>query len=113
PAVRQVVARSSDHLVYVRALLQIYEATRAAIEGLADGFVRALDECVTARFGENYAPRPEEIDDLSRIVRDYRELWTGVVSSHLDKALHEQIAATGSEYTAGILLAGRGEPDPQ
>lgn len=106
PAVRAVVARSPDHLVYVRALLQIFEATRAAIEGLAGGFVRSLDECVAARFGENYEPKPEEMEEFSRIVRDYRDLWTGVVSSHLDRALQEQMTGADSQYTAGVLLAG-------
>ncbi|WP_083408093.1 MerR family transcriptional regulator [Mycolicibacterium rutilum] len=113
PAVRAVVARSPDHFVYVKALLQIFEATRAAIEGLAGGFVRSLDECVAARFGENYAPKPEEMDELSQIVRDYRDLWTGVVSNQLDRALHQQMATAGSEYTAGILLGGRREPESQ
>ncbi|MCV7281158.1 MerR family transcriptional regulator [Mycolicibacterium flavescens] len=110
PAVRAVVARSPDHLAYVRALLQIFEATREAIEGLAGGFVRSLDECVTARFGENYTAKPEEMDELSQIVRDYRDLWTGVVSSHLDQALQRKMAAADSDYTAGILLGGRRDP---
>ncbi|MGV0848844.1 MerR family transcriptional regulator [Mycolicibacterium phlei] len=109
-AVRRVVAKSPDQLVYVRAVLQIYEATREAIEGLASGFVDALDECVAARFGQDYEPRPQEMDELSRIVRDYRELWTGVVANRLDKALQEQIKAADSEY-AGILLAGRRDPE--
>lgn len=108
--VRQVVARASDPLVYVRSILQIHQTTRAAIEGLAGGFVAALDECVTARFGEGYQPRPQEMDELSRIVRDYRELWTGVVAHSVDKALQEHVQAADSEY-AGILLAGRRDAD--
>ena len=53
-----------------------------------------LEECVAA---------PGEVDDLGQMVRDYRDLWTSVASDRLDKALHQQTAASGSEYSAGIL----------
>lgn len=91
--IRQVVARSGDPLLYVRVLLRIVEATRDAIDGLANGFVHVLQECLAARFGQYQAPGPDEMDELSQVVRDYRDLWNSVVSGRLDSALHEVAAA--------------------
>ena len=113
PAVRRVVARAPAPLAYVRALLHIVEATGDAIDGLAGGFVQVLDECVAARFGEKYVPKPEEMDDLGQVVRDYRDLWNSVVSGRLDKALQQHMSTADSEYTAGIVLSGRREPGPK
>ncbi|KUI01971.1 MerR family transcriptional regulator [Mycobacterium sp. IS-3022] len=109
PAVAQVVSRATDQLGFVHALLHISEATGRAIDGLAQGFLQGLDECVAARFGEGRTPRPEEAEELGQLVRDYRDLWTSVVSHRLDKALHARTAATDSGYAAGVLLSGRRE----
>lgn len=107
PAMRKVIARSEDPLVYVRVLLHIVEATRDAIDGLAGGFVHGLDECVAARFGAVHEPGPGQAEELGQVVRDYRELWNGVVSDRLEKALQDHVTIAGSEYAAGILLGGR------
>lgn len=105
PAVRHVMARASDQLIYVHALLHIFEATRDAIDRLAGGFVNVLDECVAARFGENYVPAPGEMDELNQVVHDYRDLWNSVIADRLDKALQQQIASE-SEHAAGLFLSG-------
>ncbi len=109
PKIGEIVARTSDQLLYVRALLHIFEATRDAIDGLAAGFVHALEEFIADRFGKGYDPKPEEIGELSQIVQDYRDLWSGVVSDRLDKSLHQQMASSGSDYAAGVLLSGQPE----
>jgi DNA-binding transcriptional MerR regulator len=106
PAVGEIVARSPDQGLYVRGLLRIYEATRDAVDGLAGRFVRALEESVETRFGTDYVPKPEEIDELDQIVQDYRDLWSCVVSDRLDKSLQEQMTGTLSGYTGGALLSG-------
>lgn len=110
PAVARIVARAADQLGYVRALLHIFESTRRMIDGLARGFLPVLDEWVAARFDEGRAPRPEEAEELGQLVRDYRDLWTSVVSHRLDKALHEHMAAADSGYAASVLLSGGREP---
>ena len=102
-----IVARSAEPLVYVRALLHIDEATREAIDGLAARFVRALDDFIAAQFGKDYAPGPEQIGEFSSVVQDYRDLWSSVVSSRLDRALHEQANNAGTEYTASVVLSGQ------
>lgn len=86
PAIGEVIARRPDPLLYVRALLRIYEATRPAIVSMADGFVEVLEECVADRFGE-HAPAP---DEMSRVIQDFRDLWRRVVAGELDKSLRQQ-----------------------
>jgi DNA-binding transcriptional MerR regulator len=107
PVARQIIARADDPQAYARVLLHIAEATREAIDGLAGGFVRVLDECVAARFGADHAPGPGETDGLGQVVRDFRELWNSVVTGRLDTALQQQVTAAGSEYAAGVLLSRR------
>ena len=57
PTIAEILVRTSDQLLYVRALLHIYEATKDAVDGLAGGFVQALEESVEARFGKDYRAR--------------------------------------------------------
>lgn len=109
PAIAAVLTRTSGPLLYVRALLHIHEATRDAVDGLAAGFVAALEDFVESRFGKGYQPKPEEISELSQTVQDYRDLWSSVVSDRLDKSLHRQVAEAGSEYTAAVLQRGNRE----
>ena len=111
PAVSKVLARSADPHAYARVLLHIVEATQSSIDGLAGGFVHGLDECVAARFGADHPPGPDQVAELSDVVRDYRELWNSVVSARLDTALQQQIADADSEYAAGILVGNRREVD--
>src|SRR5690349_20316772 len=65
PRIADVVARTSDPRLYLRALLHIYEATGDAVDGLAAGFVHALEEFVGARFGKDYVPKPADAGELS------------------------------------------------
>jgi DNA-binding transcriptional MerR regulator len=98
PAIGEIVARATDQMLYVRAVLRIYEATGDAIDDLAGGFVHTLEESVAARF--SHVPEQQETDELSRIVQDYRDLWSRVVSDRLDKALQQQMTSAASGYTA-------------
>ena len=111
PAIAEILARTSDRLLYVRALLHIYEATKDAVDGLAGGFVQALEESVATGFGKDYVPEGEGIDELDQIVQDHRDLWDCVVSDQLDKSLQRQMTSAISGYTAGILLSGHRQPN--
>jgi DNA-binding transcriptional MerR regulator len=110
PTIAEILARTSDQLLYVRALLHIYEATRDAVDGLAGGLVQALEESVTARFGKDYVPEGDGIDELGQIVQDHRDLWGCVVSDRLDESLQRQMTSAVSGYAAGILLSGHWQP---
>ena len=110
PTIAEILARTSDQLLYVRALLHIYEATKDAVDGLAGGFVQALEESVAARFGKDFVPEGEEIDELGQIVQDHGDLWSCVVSDRLDTSLQRQMTSAVSGYTAGMLLSGHWQP---
>lgn len=110
PAARRVVTGSREPLAYVRALLHIAETTRDAIDTLAAGYVHMLDECIAARFADGQGPGADDMEELSELVRDYRELWNSVVSGRLDTALQRQVAAD-SKHTASILFSGRREAE--
>ncbi len=97
PAARQVMARSSDQLAAVRALLHIVETTRDAVDALAAQFVQTLGDYMTAHFGADHTPTPDNVDELTRAARDYRELWTSMVSRRLDAALQRHMPAADSE----------------
>lgn len=99
PAVRQVVSRSADHLAAVRALLHIVEASRDAVDALAAQFVATLGECMAAQFGADYTPTPDNVDELARAARDYRDLWTSVVSGRLDAALQRHMPTADPEQS--------------
>lgn len=104
-----IVAGTPDPLLYVRAILRMFESTRESIDNLAADFVRALEEVYTARFGTAHVPKPEEMAELSRIVLDYRDLGNTVISNRLGEAMREQMVTAVSEFTAGILLGGEWE----
>ena len=105
-----IVARTPDPMLYVRAMLRVFESTRKSIDDLAAEFVRALDELYTARFGAAQVPKPEEMAELSRIVLDYRDLGDKVIANHLDEAMRAQMVTAVSDFTAAILLSGQWDP---
>jgi DNA-binding transcriptional MerR regulator len=112
-AMGAIVARTADPVPYVRAILGVFDATRASIDTLAADFIRALEELYTARFGAKYVPKPEQMAELSRIVVDYRDLGNKVVANRLDEAMREQMVTAVSDFTAGILLSGAWDPKAQ
>jgi DNA-binding transcriptional MerR regulator len=105
-----IVARTPDPLLYVRAILRMFDSTRESIDNLATDFVNALEELYRARFGADLVPTPGQMAELSRIVLDYRDLGTNVVANRLAEAMREELVTAVSEYTAGILLSGQWDP---
>ena len=110
-AMDAIVAHTGDPLLYVRAILRMFDSTRESIDNLARDFVHTLEELYTARFGAKHVPKHEEMAELSRIVLDYRDLGNKVVAIRLDEAMREQLATAVSEFTAGILLNGDWDPE--
>jgi DNA-binding transcriptional MerR regulator len=108
-----IVARTPDPMLYVRAILRVFESTRESIDNLAADFVRVLAELYTARFGAGHVPKAEEIAELSRIVLDYRDLGNKVIANHLDEAMRAQMVTAVSEFTGAILLSGQWDPKAQ
>ena len=109
PTLREIVARSQNQLLYVQVILHIFESTRETIDQLAAEVIDALRHRVTFPFGPNLIPKPEELIELSRTVRDCRELGSKVVGGQLDEALQRQMVDAVSDYTAELMLSGRWE----
>ncbi len=109
PTIAEILGRAADQLLYVRALLRIYDSTRDAVDGVAGGFIEALEESFEARFGRNHVPEADEIDELGQIARDYRDLCNRVLSDRLDESLQRELSTAVSGYAAGVLLSERGQ----
>jgi DNA-binding transcriptional MerR regulator len=105
-----IVARTPDRMLYVRAMLRVFESTRKSIDSLAADFVSTLEELYTARFGAAHVPKPEEMAELSRIVLDYRDLGDKVIANHLDEAMRAQMVTAVSDFTAAVLFSRQWDP---
>jgi DNA-binding transcriptional MerR regulator len=106
----EILARSPDRLLYVRALLRFVEAAHDSVDDLAKAFVTSLKELYRARVGTNYLPRPQEMDELRQVVQDYRALGEKAMAARFDQATRRYMVETASQYTVGILLNGEWEP---
>lgn len=109
PDAGEILTRSSDHLLYVRALLRFIEAADDSVDGLAKAFVTSLVELYRARVGSNYLPKPEEMDELRQVVEDYRALGEKAMTARFDQATRRFMVTSASDYTTGILFSGEWE----
>lgn len=105
----EILARSRDHLGYVRALLRFVDAAEKSFDQLAEAFVDSLVELYQSEVGPGYLPKPEEMTRLRQVVADYRLLGEKVMVSRFDQATRRLMVASASDYTAGILLTGAWE----
>ncbi|CAN3130049.1 HTH merR-type domain-containing protein [Mycobacterium sp. smrl_JER01] len=110
-AAADILARSPDRMLYVRALLRFVEAAEDSVDDLAEAFVTSLVELYQARVGPDYLPRPEEVDEIRQVVQDYRALGAKVMAARFDRATRRHMVSSASGYTAGILLSGAWEPE--
>ena len=105
----EIMARSPDHLLYVRALLRFVEAAEDSVADLAEAFVASLVELFQFRVGHDYPPKPDEIAEIRRIVQDYRALGEKMMANRFDQATRRYVVSSASDHTAGIVLAGAWE----
>ena len=49
------------------------------------------------------------MDELARVIQDYRDLGVAVVTHQLDKALQQHMVSAVSDYTAGMVTRGEWE----
>lgn len=89
PTVGEILGRMSDQLLYVRVLLHFDESTQTAIDSLADGFSRAVNDCARAKFGEDYSSTTVPAGELGQLEQDCRELWRTAVLDRLDRAVRQ------------------------
>jgi DNA-binding transcriptional MerR regulator len=104
-----IVTRSADQLHYIHAILRMFDSTSGTIDELAAVMVATLEECVEARYGPGFVPKPDQMAEVSQLVQDYRDLGSAVVARHLDKSLQQQVVSAVSEYTTGMVVSGEWE----
>lgn len=107
PVIGSIVARAPDQMLYLTAIMRVHDSTKDTIDVLATQIVDALQECVIGRFGASFIPKPEEMEELSVVVQDHRDLGSRVVARELDEALQQQVVRALSDYTAELLLSGQ------
>ncbi|ORV81175.1 MerR family transcriptional regulator [Mycolicibacterium iranicum] len=108
-AAAEILERSPDQRLYARALVRFVEAAAKSVDDLAEAFVASLVELYRTRIGANYLPYADELDEIRRIVQDYRALGENVIAARFDQATRRHIVTSASDYTAGILLGGAWE----
>ena len=85
------------------------ESTNDTIDGLAAILVAALEDAIAARLGPDFVPKPDQMDEVARVIQDYRDLGVAVVSHQLDRGLQRHMVSAVSDYTAGMVASGEWE----
>jgi DNA-binding transcriptional MerR regulator len=98
-----IVAGADDPLEYIRALLGVHDAAASEVEAVAAVRSRALEEAISAHYGENFAPRSEQMAEFWRRVTDYRALADHVVADLLDAVVERRLVTAVSDYNAERL----------
>ena len=110
PGMAEIVTRSTDQLSYVQTILRVVDSTSGTIDELAATLVAALEESIAARYGPDYVPKPDEMDEVAALIRDYRDLGIAVVTHQLDEGLRRHMVSAVSEYTTDIVARGNWKP---
>ena len=55
------------------------------------------------RYGLNFMPKPEDMEQLRRVVADYRDLSDQVVADLLGAAVKRSLETAISDYAASVL----------
>ncbi|HEV7852265.1 MAG TPA: MerR family transcriptional regulator [Mycobacterium sp.] len=104
PQMADIVTRSTDQLSYVQMILRVVDSTSGTFDQLAAALVAALDESVATRYGAGYVPTPGEMDDVTTLIQDYRELGIAAVAHQLDNGLQGHMVSAVSDYAAGTVV---------
>ncbi len=115
----EILARSTDHMLYVRALLRFIDAAEDSVDKLATAFVNSLVELYQEKVGPTCLPKPAAMAELRQVVQDYRLLGEKVMAARFDQAsrrlmvrlglrLHRQDPAHGGLGTTSDPLMSLG-----
>lgn len=112
PRTAEILGRVADPRDYLQTMLRVSDGTENLLDEVAAAVVGALRAGIVERFGPRYVPRPEDMTELNRMVRDYRRLANRVVATHLDLALRRRLVDAMTEYTTDIIEGGGESPRP-
>jgi DNA-binding transcriptional MerR regulator len=102
----EIIGGIEDPRDYLRTMVRVSDGTVDLLDDVAAAVVVALRVGLVDRFGEQYVPRPEDMADLNRMVRDYRRLANRVIAGHLDAALRRRLVQAMTDYTTDIIVSG-------
>jgi DNA-binding transcriptional MerR regulator len=103
PQMGDIVTHSTDQPSCVQMILRVVDSSGDTVEQLAAMLVAALEESVAARYGAGYVPEPHEMDSVTTVIQDYRDLGIAVVKDQLDKRLQRHMVSAVSDYTTGVV----------
>lgn len=106
PAMAEIVARCADQPSCVQLILRVVGSTGGTIDELSAVLVAAVEEAVAARYGAGYVAKPDERDEVARLVEDYRDLGIAVVTHLLDRGLQRRMVSAGSSTPHTRVVAG-------
>lgn len=104
--VAEILGHVEDPRDYLRTMLRVSDGTAGLLDEVAEAVVIALTVGMVERWGEKYVPRPQDMVELNRMVRDYRRLANRVIASHLDMALRQRLVQAMTDYTTDIIVSG-------
>jgi DNA-binding transcriptional MerR regulator len=113
PEMAEIVTRTADQLHYIQTILRVFESTSGTIDELAATLVTALEDSIAARYGPDYVPKPGEMAEVARLIQDYRDLGSALVTHQLDKALQQHMVSAVSDYTTRMVAGGQWEAGNQ
>jgi DNA-binding transcriptional MerR regulator len=96
PEMAEIVARSANQQSCVRMILRVAESGSDTINELAAALVTALEEAVTARFGADHVPAPDEMAEMAALIDAHRDLGVAVVTHVLDEKLRNHMRSSHS-----------------
>jgi DNA-binding transcriptional MerR regulator len=108
--IAEILGGIEDPGDYLRTMLRVSDGTAELLDHVAAAVVDALRTGLVDRWGTKYVPRPEDMTELNRLVRDYRWLANRVVAVHLDASLRRRLVQAMTEYTTEIIAGDDATP---
>lgn len=102
PAIGRVLAGTRDKLVYLRAVLSVFDATHRAIDRLAAELAEGLHDCVAARSATGCGVRDADVHELDRMMRDYGDLADTMLTHRLSREIARRLDAVAAGYAAAV-----------
>ncbi len=101
----EILTRTPDPLLHVRALLRFVQAGDGLVDSLAEAFVASLVELFHQWAGPSHPAGQVDAEQVQRLVHDHRVIGETVMAAKFDEATRRHMVASASEYTVGVLLA--------
>ncbi|UXA16532.1 MerR family transcriptional regulator [Mycobacterium sp. SMC-4] len=109
--VGDILSRSPQPMLYIRALLRFLRSVDGHLDGLAVAFVETMSDLYYDRGGAELLPKPSDPEELRRLLQDYRTLGAATIATRFEEASRRHMVNDASEAIGEILLTGAGQPE--